>query len=43
MALFGAPDVERLMARGSVEGLIRAAKYKKDAKVRERRGRPSRR
>ena len=35
MALFGAPDVEQLNARGNVEGLIRAAKYKKDARVRE--------
>ena len=35
MALFGPPNVAQLKARGSVEGLIRAAKYKKDAKVRE--------
>jgi HEAT repeat protein len=35
MALFGPPDVERLNARGNVEGLIRAAKYKRDEKVRE--------
>lgn len=35
MALFGPPDVEQLNARGNVEGLIRAAKYKKDAKVRD--------
>jgi HEAT repeat protein len=35
MALFGPPDVEQLNARGNVEGLIRAAKYKKDARVRD--------
>jgi hypothetical protein len=35
MALFGPPDVEALNARGNVEGLIRAAKYKKSEKVRE--------
>ena len=35
MALFKPPDVERLVARGNVEGLIRAAKYKKSVKVRE--------
>jgi len=35
MALFGPPDVERLNSRGNVEGLIRAAKYKRDEKVRE--------
>jgi hypothetical protein len=34
MALFRAPDVERLKARGNVEGLIRAAKYKKDEIIR---------
>jgi HEAT repeat protein len=35
MALFGPPDVARLMERGNVEGLIRAAKYKKDEHVRQ--------
>ena len=35
MALFGAPDVERLVARGNVEGLVRAAGFKRDEKVRE--------
>jgi HEAT repeat protein len=32
---FGRPDVERLAAKGDIEGLVRAAKYKKDAQVRE--------
>lgn len=36
MTLFGPPDVERLKMAGNVEGLIRAAKYKRDAAVRER-------
>jgi len=34
MALFGPPDVARLKERGNVEGLIRAAKYKRDDAVR---------
>jgi HEAT repeat protein len=32
---FGRPDVERLDAKGDIEALIRAAKYRKDAGVRE--------
>ena len=34
MALFRPPDVEQLVARGNVEGLIRASTYKKSEKVR---------
>lgn len=32
---FGRPDVERLAAKGDIEALVRAAKYKKDPQVRE--------
>jgi len=32
---FGRPNVERLAAKGDIEGLVRAAKYKKDPQVRE--------
>lgn len=32
---FGRPDVERLAARGDIEGLVRAAKYKKDPELAE--------
>jgi HEAT repeat protein len=35
MALFGPPDVVKLKARGKVEPLVRAARYKKDPAVRE--------
>jgi HEAT repeat protein len=35
MALFRPPDVEQVVARGNIEGLIRAAKYKKSEKIRE--------
>lgn len=33
--LFGPPDVARLEAAGNIDGLVRAAKYRKDAAVRE--------
>ncbi len=33
MGVFGAPDVARLKARGNVEGLIKATKYKRDPEV----------
>jgi len=33
--IFGRPNVEKLDAKGDIEGLVRAAKYKKDAGVRE--------
>lgn len=35
MRLFGPPNVEKMKARGNVKGLIRALRYRKDAKVRE--------
>ena len=35
MALFGPPDVAKLDARGKIDGLVRAAKYKKDPQVAE--------
>ena len=35
MGLFGPPNVERLDARGHIEGLLEAARYKKDAAIRE--------
>ena len=34
MGLFGPPNVERLDRRGDLEGLLRAASYKKDESVR---------
>jgi HEAT repeat protein len=33
MSLFGAPDVARLKARGNIEGLVKASKYKRDPEV----------
>ncbi len=33
--LFGPPDVARLEAAGKIDGLVRAAKYRKDPAVRE--------
>ena len=33
MAVFGPPDVAKLEAMGKVDGLVRAAKYKKDPAV----------
>ena len=35
MGIMGPPNVEKLDARGHIEGLIGACKYKKDAAVRE--------
>jgi HEAT repeat protein len=35
VALFGPPNVARLDARGSIDGLVKAAKYKKDPAVAE--------
>jgi HEAT repeat protein len=35
MGLFGPPNVEKLKAKGDVEGLIKALVYKKDANVRK--------
>lgn len=35
MALFGPPNVAKLDARGSIDGLVKAAKYKKDPEVAE--------
>lgn len=35
MALFGPPDVARLDARGKIDGLVKAAKYKKDPALAE--------
>lgn len=35
MALFGPPNVAKLDARGSIDGLVKAAKYKKDPAVAE--------
>lgn len=35
MPLFGPPDVEKLLARGKIEALIKAAKYKRDPAVAE--------
>jgi hypothetical protein len=34
--LFGPPDVDALLDRGNVRGLIRALSYKKDARVRQK-------
>jgi HEAT repeat protein len=34
MGLFGRPNVERLDRRGDLDGLVRAARYKKDVAVR---------
>lgn len=36
MSLFSAPNVDRLIARGDVEGLTKAARYKKDPALAER-------
>lgn len=33
MPLFGPPDVEKLVARGKIEGLVQAARYKRDPAV----------
>ena len=33
MGLFGPPDVAKLEARGKIDGLVRAARYKKDPEV----------
>jgi HEAT repeat protein len=35
VALFGPPDVAKLDAAGKIDGLVRAAKYKKDPEVAE--------
>lgn len=35
MALFGPPDVAKLDAAGKIDGLVRAAKYKKDPGIAE--------
>ncbi len=35
MALFGPPNVAKLDARGKIDGLVKAAKYKKDPAVAE--------
>ena len=35
MALFGPPDVAKLDARGKIDGLVKAAKYKKDPEIAE--------
>jgi HEAT repeat protein len=35
VALFGPPDVAKLDAAGKIDGLVRAAKYKKDPQVAE--------
>ena len=35
MALFGPPNVAKLEARGSIDGLVKAARYKKDPAVAE--------
>jgi len=35
VALFGPPNVAKLDARGNIDGLVRAAKYKKDPAVAE--------
>lgn len=35
MPLFGPPDVEKLVARGRIEELVRAARYKRDPAVAE--------
>jgi len=35
VGLFGPPDVAKLAARGKIDGLVRAAKYKKDPAVAE--------
>ncbi|MFA4966353.1 MAG: HEAT repeat domain-containing protein [Thermoleophilia bacterium] len=35
MGLFGPPNVARLDAMGKIDGLLRAARYKKDAAVRD--------
>jgi HEAT repeat protein len=35
LGLFGAPNVARLDARGKIDGLVRAARYKKDPAVAE--------
>lgn len=35
MAVFGPPNVAKLDARGSIDGLVKAAKYKKDPAVAE--------
>ena len=35
MGLFGPPNVAKLDARGKIDGLVRAAKYRKDPAVRE--------
>jgi len=36
VGLFGPPDVDKLNRRGSIAGLVRAAKYKGDPEVREK-------
>jgi HEAT repeat protein len=35
VALFGPPDVAKLDARGNIDGLVKAAKYRKDPEVAE--------
>ncbi len=35
MGLFGPPNVTKLDATGKIDGLVRAAKYKKDPEIRE--------